>query len=380
VRIALITSEFVPFHGGIGTYARELATAAAVAGHAVTVLAPDYGRDCTGIDADFVFRVVRFSSGPAAMRSLPQRIAAAMRLLENAQFDIVHAVDWPFYIPLRIAAGRLNGGRALLTAHGSEIVYMKASRRRWMLGAIGFWRQGWVSWIANSLYTADLLCKTFPQVSANHVHAVPLALAESWRTAGTERGAARGALGVETDRFVMVSLGRVVPRKGHGVVASALALLPPEVSAQIDWWVIGPLLDAVHADRLKAATAALPSRTEWLGALPDLEVKLRLSAADLFCLPGYQDKGGKVEGFGLVFLEAGALGVPSVATRSGGIPEAVEDGITGLLVPERDEQAVAAAIERLVREPELRARLAAGAKAKADAARWSDVMHQTYEA
>lgn len=378
-RIALFTSEFPPFHGGIGAYARELASAAAAAGHTVTVLAPDYSCDCTGIDADFAFRVVRYASGPATMRTLPHRVAAARRLLASEQFDIVHAADWPFYIPVRLAVGRLDGARTLLTAHGSEVVYMNASRRRWMLAAIGFWRRGWATWIANSRYTADLLCQAFPQVPAGHVRAIPLALAESWRTAGTERGVARATLGVGTDRFVIVSLGRVVPRKGHGVIAEALALLPCEVSARIDWWVIGPLLDSRHADTLKAATAELPGRTEWLGAVPDVEVRLRLSAGDLFCLPGYQDKEGKVEGFGLVFLEAGALGLPSVATRSGGIPEAVEDGVTGLLVPERDPQAVATSIERLVREPELRVRLAAGAKARADASCWSDVMRRTYE-
>lgn len=379
-RIAIMTSEFPPFHGGIGAYVRELAAVAEVAGHDVTVLAPDYGEDCTAIDTSVPFRVVRFHDGPATMRGLPLRIRETRRLLTHERFDIVHAADWPFYIPLRLAQRQWNGAQVLLTAHGSEIIYMKALKRRFLLWAIGFWRRGWATWIGNSHYTADLLRQAFPQIPATAVRAVPLGLSASWRTGGIERCAARAALAVPQDRFVMVSLGRVVPRKGHGVIAEALERLPSEVAARIDWWVIGPTLDPEHAAAVKAATDILPTQTAWLGPLNDTEVKLRVSAADLFCLPGYQDKAGKVEGFGLVFLEAGALGVPSIASRSGGIPEAVEDGVTGLLVPERDATALADSIARLVHNPDLRAQLAAAAKIKADAATWDRVMRCTYEA
>ncbi len=377
-RIAMLTSEFPPFHGGIGSYARELAAAAAAAGHDVTVLAPDYGQDFAAIDAELPFRMVRFHSDVPTMRTLPRRAVETWRLLGRERFDIIHAVDWPFYIPLRLSSGRLHGARVLLTAHGSEIVYMQAAHRRWMLNAIGFWRSGWASWIANSRYTAELLRRGLPRVRAENVRAIPLGLAESWRSASIDREVARTRFAAAADRFVIASLGRIVPRKGHGVIAAALKRVPEELARRIDWWVIGPPIDLAHANALKAATATLPIRAEWLGALPDEEVKARLSAADLFCLPGYQDNHGKVEGFGLVFLEAASLGLPSIASLSGGIPEAVEDGATGLLVPERDEAALAAAIERLIRDPNLRAQLAVAAKAKADAASWDGVMRRTY--
>lgn len=378
-RLALLTSEFVPFHGGIGAYARELAIAAAAAGHEVTVLAPDYGQDCTAIDRVLPFTVRRFSSGAPTMRGLPRRIVETWRLLRSARFDIVHAADWPFFIPVRLARGLLHGAHVLLTVHGTEIIYMEAPKRRRMLDAIGFWRLGWASWIANSRYTADLLLDRFPQVPAATVRAVPLGVATQWTAGRTERTAARAALHVMDDRIVIVSLGRVVPRKGHSVIAEALALLPRAIAAQIDWWVIGPRLDVDYAATLAAATRDLAARTAFLGGLPDADVRLRLSAADLFCLPGYQDDGGRVEGFGLVFLEAGAYGVPSVATRSGGIPEAVEDGVTGLLVPERNPAALADAIVRLVEDAPLRARMGTAARDKADAATWDSVMRSTYD-
>lgn len=374
----MLTSEFLPFNGGIGAYARELALAAAAAGHEVTVLAPDYGADCIDVDAALPFRVIRYQSGPATMRTLPVRIAKARHLLQCDQFDIVHAIDWPFFIPLRLARRSIRGARALLTVHGSEILYMQAAKRRWMLDLIGFWQRDWAGWIANSRYTADLLRRSFPQVPAEQIRAIPLGLAESWKAGRIDRDVARAALAVGDDRIVMVSLGRVVPRKGHGVIAAALARLPRELAANIDWWIIGPLLDKEHAGSLRSATTGLAVRTDFLGSLPDGDVKLRLSAADLFCLPGYQAPDGAVEGFGLVFLEAGAYRVPSIASRSGGIPEAVEHGQTGLLVPERDEVALADAIMRLASDASLRTRLAEGARAKAGAATWEAVMRETY--
>ncbi|WP_022676940.1 glycosyltransferase family 4 protein [Novosphingobium sp. B-7] len=378
-RIALLTSEFAPFHGGIGAYARELAVASAESGHTVTVLAPDYGRDCTAIDEALPFTVRRFASGTPTMRGLPRRILETWRLLGRERFDIVHAADWPFFIPLSLARSRLRGARVLLTVHGTEIIYMQAPKRRAMLDAIGFWRPEWAQWIANSSYTANLLLKHFPQIPRATVRAIPLGVAPQWTAGRTERGKARAALNVTDDRIVIVSLGRVVPRKGHRVIADALARLAPGIAARIDWWVIGPRLDDDYAAALDATTRDLAVKTVFFGGLPDTDVRLRLSAADLFCLPGYQDTSGRVEGFGLVFLEAGAYGVPSIATRSGGIPEAVNDGVTGLLVPEHDPAALAEAITELVDDSALRARMGAAAQAKAYAATWNAVMRRSYD-
>jgi len=75
--------------------------------------------------------------------------------------------------------------------------------------------------------------------------------------------------------------------------------------------------------------------------------------ADLFCLPSVQ------EGFGIVFLEAMAAGLPVVACRAAAIPEVVLDGVTGVLTPPRDPVALAAALEGLLRDPERARRLGA---------------------
>ncbi len=78
-----------------------------------------------------------------------------------------------------------------------------------------------------------------------------------------------------------------------------------------------------------------------------------MSRAAVFCVPSVVAASGDAEGFGMVFIEAQAMGLPVVSTLSGGIPEAVKNGETGLLVAERDSAALAGAILRLIEDEEL---------------------------
>ena len=370
--LLLLTSEFPPFHGGIATYAHELATACAQAGHAVTVAAPDYDADQSGPDAKQPYQVVRFPGGAASFRRLPARIALLRRLTATKDYDIIHAVDWSFFIPVRM----IGTGRKLLTLHGTEIRHMQAPKRRVLLDILRFWRPGWAEWIANSAYTRDQFLAHLPG-TANDVRAVPLGVAQSWIDERPEPGQARADFGVE-DKLVVLSLGRVVERKGHAVLADALALLPPTLTDKLEWWIVGPMEEEDTAALVRQKAAQLPLTTLMLGGRPGAEVRRRIAAADLMCLPGYVDASGKVEGFGLVFLEAAAYGVPAVATLSGGIPEAVVDGETGLLVPERDVEALARALATMLGDDTLRRQMATAAERRAATMTWPAIAKQTY--
>ena len=94
-------------------------------------------------------------------------------------------------------------------------------------------------------------------------------------------------------------------------------------------------------------------RCRFLGAQPSTVVQEWMARAKVFCAPSVVAASGDAEGFGIVFIEAQAMGLPVVSTRSGGIPEAVEDGQTGLLVAENDQQALAEAILKLMRNDQL---------------------------
>jgi colanic acid/amylovoran biosynthesis glycosyltransferase len=94
-------------------------------------------------------------------------------------------------------------------------------------------------------------------------------------------------------------------------------------------------------------------RCRFLGVQPTAVVRDRMSRASVFCVPSVVAASGDAEGFGMVFIEAQAMGLPVVSTLSGGIPEAVKNGETGLLVAERDSAALAEAILRLMQDKEL---------------------------
>jgi len=89
----------------------------------------------------------------------------------------------------------------------------------------------------------------------------------------------------------------------------------------------------------------LEERVHFIGVQPHTEVLKWLAKASIFCLPSITARSGDSEGLGMVLLEAAAMAVPMVATRHGGIPEAVVSDLTGYLVPERNAKALA---ERLI--------------------------------
>src|SRR3984885_3594670 len=132
----MLTSEFAPATGGIGTYAREIASAACALGAEVTVVAPDYGQDTTTLDRSLQFELRRFRGGLHSMRDLPSKIRLARRFVGTERYDVVHAADWPFFIPVALAR-RLAPARMLLTVHGTEINETQTQLKRLAIRTTG---------------------------------------------------------------------------------------------------------------------------------------------------------------------------------------------------------------------------------------------------
>jgi phosphatidyl-myo-inositol dimannoside synthase len=179
-----------------------------------------------------------------------------------------------------------------------------------------------------------------------------------------ERVAAREGFGLPARGRVVLGVSRLVPRKGFDVLIEAAATLssrhPDLVVA-----VAGVGRDRERLERLVARTGA-PVRL--LGRVEDDRLPSLYGAADVFAML-CRDRwlGLEQEGFGIVFVEAAAAGVPQVAGASGGAAEAVLDGATGVVVARPDDAgAVAAAIGRLLDDEELRRRLGAEARRRAE--------------
>ncbi|GAB4448486.1 MAG: hypothetical protein OHK0015_53250 [Chloroflexi bacterium OHK40] len=155
-------------------------------------------------------------------------------------------------------------------------------------------------------------------------------------------------------RLRLVLLGSVEPRKGQDTLLRALGLLPEALRVRVEAELIGGVIDWAYYERLAPLAAATPG-ARLLGPLPHAEALARLQAADALVLPS------RDEVLPVAMLEAMAAGKAVVATAVGGVPEAIEDGHEGLLFPPGDPQALAARIERLLREPGLAAQLGAAA-------------------
>ena len=166
---------------------------------------------------------------------------------------------------------------------------------------------------------------------------------------------ARRAAG-ERSVLTIVSVGRAVEKKGYPDLIAALARLPRGIGWRFVHVGGGPLIGSL---RKIAGEAGVADRIEWAGALARPDLLERLRAADVFVLASRIARDGDRDGLPNVLLEAQSQGLACLATRVSAIPELIEDGMTGLLVPPGDPAALATALERLLRDPSLRDRLGA---------------------
>jgi glycosyltransferase involved in cell wall biosynthesis len=177
---------------------------------------------------------------------------------------------------------------------------------------------------------------------------------------------------------VVLFVGRLVEKKGCELLIRAMAQVA-ERHPGAELVVIG---DGVLRARLEAQAAASGVRHRFLGAQPASVVREWMGRSRVFCVPSLEAASGDREGFGLVFLEAQAMGLPVVSFASGGVPEAVAHGRTGLLARERDWAALGTHIVELLDSPELWLRMSAAGIARAkefDLARQTALLEDHYE-
>jgi phosphatidylinositol alpha-1,6-mannosyltransferase len=177
------------------------------------------------------------------------------------------------------------------------------------------------------------------------------------------RRRARSRLGLPPEGRLVVSVSRLVPRKGMDTLVRAAALLGSE-RPDLTVAIAGSGRDRARLDRLVAETGA-PVRL--LGRVPEEDLPALYGCADVFAMLCRNRWGGlEQEGFGIVFLEAAACGVPQVAGDSGGAADAVADGETGLIASRPDdERHVAELLAGLLDDDERRRRMGEAARRRA---------------
>ena len=172
------------------------------------------------------------------------------------------------------------------------------------------------------------------------------------------------------DRAAIVVVARLTERyKGHDMLLRALPLVRDRVpDANLQVVGVGPLQPELA--RL-AAEHGVASATTFHGSITDERRDEILREASVFAMPSRLEPGGAGEGFGIVFVEAGAQGLPVVAGRVGGALDAVVDGETGLLVDPESPEAIANALVELLRDPERARRMGRAGWERARSLSWA---------
>ncbi|HWT11189.1 MAG TPA: glycosyltransferase [Allosphingosinicella sp.] len=320
--------------------------------------------------------VVPASSHEALLFKLTGRAPALVERLRAAEPRLVHAhfaTDGLLALPL---AGAL-GVPLLTTLHGYDV-----SRTRIRLLA-----SGRLSWVRYALLRRRLIGRG---------HAF-LAVSDAVRSQAIARGfpAERTFthyLGIDLEAFaagaetaqpgLVLHVGRLVEKKGTAILLDAFARVAA-ADRGAELVVIGDGPERRALER-RAAALGLGGRVRFLGRLPHGEVAQWMRRAWVLAAPSATARDGDSEGLPTVVVEAAAARLPAVATDHAGIPEAVVDGATGFIVPERDSEALASRLLDILGSADLRRRLGSAARERAerrfDARRQNALLEERYDA
>ncbi|MFP4358827.1 MAG: glycosyltransferase family 4 protein [Puniceicoccaceae bacterium] len=356
--LVFVTHEYFPTMGGAATVVAEMAAAAADLGWPVRVLAPGgtpAGGEPGGIP------VVRM--GHRGRQDWAAR-AALLRYLrrhhdpggERLVFADPGATRAALYAPF---FGLRFDPAPDVILHGSEILRLSSPwhRRNLFRRCLAGARRIHLLSRAN----ADLLARRMPGLEDRIVVAPGAPSVPPGRSGPPGRGAA--------DPVTVLTVGRIHPRKGQLETLEALGRLPVEDQRRIRYRIAGPVVRRGYRAKILGLAARCPFPVELTGPLSGEELRAEYARADIFALTS-RTAGRSVEGFGLVYLDASARGLPVVATRIGGVPEAVIDGRTGLLASENDPAGLTECFRRLIRDPALRERLGRGGREHAASHSW----------
>ncbi len=263
-----------------------------------------------------------------------------LKLLGDTHPALVHAhfgVDGVYALPIATALrvplivtfhgldATMTDGALLKSGEPALVNYVLFKRQ--------LMRRGSLFLCASDFLKQQLLSRGFPE-ERTRTHYV-----------GVDTGALSPRQGSKRAALVL-HVARLVEMKGTSLLLQAFAKVCRSIP-HLELVVIGE--GPLRSDLIvQASTLGIKDQTRFLGAVPHSEVLDWLRRTAVLCQPSVHASSGAQEGLGMVLLEAGALGVPVLASKSGGIPEAVVDGETGLLAPEGDMEALAERLEWLL--------------------------------
>jgi phosphatidylinositol alpha-1,6-mannosyltransferase len=356
----LVTNDFPPKVGGIQAYLWELWSR--MDPESFVVLTANSHPDAAAFDRSQAQRGLRIERVSSRVLAPTPRLAARVRDTAARVGAKLVVIDPAF--PLGLIGPRLGGLPYAVVLHGAEVAIPgRVPAGRQLLAHV---LRHSVLAVSAGGYPAAEAARAVRGGMPPVVEIPPGVDLERFRPLGPdERAGVRAELGLPADGPLVVSVSRLVPRKGMDVlidVAVRLRVEQPGLTVAI----AGRGRDS---DRLAGRVAEYSAPVRLLGGVSDADLPRLVGSADLFVmLCRSRWLGLEQEGFGIVFLEAAAAGVPQVAGRSGGAGEAVEDGVTGRLVRRPTDAAAAArVVHELLADQDLRLRMGRASRQRAEA-------------
>ncbi len=249
----------------------------------------------------------------------------------------------------------LHGGDLLTLGAQAERSARKRRVARMLLGDAGVL-------VTNSSFTREVALRTLGALDLpilpDRVVTVPLGTDPTRFRPDVDPTIARKAFGLPEGRY-MVTVARLTPHKGVDTALRAFAQLAARYP-DLRYAIAGQGEDRPRLEAL-AAELGLGARVHWLGAVGDEQLPSLFNGATCYLGLSRRD-GNEVEGFGIALVEASGCGIPVVGGRSGGVPDAVREGETGLLVDPGSAEEAATAIAALLENPDEARRLGAGGR------------------
>lgn len=376
MNIAIFASAFFPHFGGVEEVCRNLALEYTRRGHETIVLTarhPDSLPSCETVQGTEVRRFAwkMPNSSPSGMlrfaRSYPADLAAAVRLLRQRKIDLIHVHCLSANGFYALGAARLTGLPLVVTTHGERTMdagklYQKSATANWTFKRL----------MAQAAYVTA--CSEQTLDDARQFVGSPLTGKSCPVYSGySQEEFEAGPTSYPHPRPYLLGIGRVVPQKGFDVLIDAYARLSARRTDAPDLLIAG---DGPERESLqkRASDLGLTDRVHLIGFADRPTAVSLFRGCEMFVLPS------RHEPQGIVNLEAMACAKPVIASRVGGVPEIVLDGVTGLLVPSEDASALALALESLLADPDRARALGEAGQARATAEfTWPRIADQYFE-
>ena len=380
MKLLMLTENWPPHVGGIENYLWHIANYLAVNGHEVTVVALKHDHEFLDSTAEksgeeSLFKVITSSGSPKTGR----KVAVIRKRFYNKMFR-PRWLRLYWWIKKRAQDEKFDAvlcGKGLFEGLVGYLIKQKLGIP-YVIFTYGMeierWRQHWrekkklrmVTKEASAVFCLnDQIRDSLKQIGVNEQKIV-----KAWPgvddiifSAVAEEDIVKVLKKYDIRRPYVIGVGRLIERKGWDELIAAFARLDQTEFGNTSLVIVGDgpqlsaLQKAVERELIDPAVLFLPE-------VPNADLPALYAGAVLFALTP-KPLGDDIEGFGIVYLEAAAQGVPAVATRTGGIPEAVIDGGTGIIVESGETQAIEKAMAKILRDKNFREKLGRAAQERA---------------